>query len=145
MVTRVARSDEAYIIGLCDEVLGRRASRQHRFGFLRGDTGRKLPVDAYYAELDLVVEYRERQHFECIQFWDQKPTASGIPRGQQRAHYDKRRREILPQHGIRIVELAVSDFIHSSRKRLRRVTEQDEQVIREKLASCGQILPSRNR
>jgi len=38
--------DEEYILDLCDEVIGRRSLRQHRFFFLRGDSGRKLPVDA---------------------------------------------------------------------------------------------------
>ena len=46
-----ADSDEYYVIDLCDEVLGRKASRQHRFDFLTGDTGKRLPVDAYYEEL----------------------------------------------------------------------------------------------
>ena len=41
-------SDEHYVIDLCDEVLGLKASRQHRFDFLKGDTGVRLPVDAYY-------------------------------------------------------------------------------------------------
>ena len=29
-----------------------------------------LPVDAYYEELNLVVEYREKQHTEEIKFFD---------------------------------------------------------------------------
>lgn len=46
-------SDEYYVIGLCEEVLGVAALRQHRFPWLLGDasprTGRRaaLPVDAY--------------------------------------------------------------------------------------------------
>ncbi len=129
------RRDEAYIIGLCDKVLCCRAMRQYRFDFLCGDTGRPLPVDAYYPELKLVVEYRERQHFECVRLWDNRRTVSGIPRGQQRARYDKRRREVLPQRGITLIELAFSDFKHDGRKRLHRIPEQDKQIIREKLAS----------
>jgi hypothetical protein len=42
--------DEAYIIDLCDRVLGRKAVRQHPFDFLRGDPGRPLRVDAYYPD-----------------------------------------------------------------------------------------------
>lgn len=48
--------DEAYIIDICDRVLDRTASRQHRFTFLLGDTGTPLPVDAYYEDPALVVE-----------------------------------------------------------------------------------------
>jgi hypothetical protein len=114
--------DEAYIIDMCDRILGRKASRQHRFAFLLGDTGTPLPVDAYYQDLALVVEYRERQHLEPVAFWDKKPTASGVLRGRQRALYDERRREVLPQHGITMVEFSHSDFKCDSRKRLQRLT-----------------------
>jgi hypothetical protein len=33
-------SDEYYVLDLCDEALGERALRQHRFDWLRGDPGR---------------------------------------------------------------------------------------------------------
>ena len=61
------KSDELYVIDLCDSVLNRKARRQQRFDFLRCDPGRsgvcvQLPVDAYYDDLSLVVEYWERQH-----------------------------------------------------------------------------------
>ncbi len=73
-------SDEFYVIDLCDEVLGLKASRQHTFDFLRGDgtPGRRLLVDAYYPELNLVVEYRERQHSESVAFFDKKNAVSGV-------------------------------------------------------------------
>lgn len=45
--------DESYVIGLCDEILGSRALRQHRFPFLVGDSGVPLPVDAFYPALSL--------------------------------------------------------------------------------------------
>ena len=126
--------DETYVIDICDQVLGRKASRQHRFGFLLGDTGTALPVDAYYEDLALVVEYRERQHLEPVAFWDKKPTASWIPRGQQRALYDARRRDVLPENGIAVVELSYSDFRCDSRGRLRRIPKDDERVARDKLS-----------
>jgi hypothetical protein len=48
-------SDEAYVLDLCDAVLGERGLRQHRFDWLRGDPGkngrsRTLPVDGYWPE-----------------------------------------------------------------------------------------------
>lgn len=126
--------DEDYIIDLCDHLLGHTASRQHRFGFLLGDSGCKLPVDAYYQELKLVVEYHERQHTESVPLWDKKPTASGITRGEQRTRYVQRRREVLPAYGIDLVELCYLDFKCDRKKRLLRQTSADESVIREKLA-----------
>ena len=110
-------SDESYIIGLCDEILGLESSRQHTFDFLRGDSdeadvGKKLPVDAYYESLNLAVEYREKQHTEEVKHFD-KPdnlTVSGDHRGIQKRIYDERRKKVLPAHGIELIEISYSDF-----------------------------------
>ncbi len=79
------KNDENYVIDLCDKVLKQRASRQRRFAFLTGDPNgkgfaAKLPVDAYYDKLKLVIEFRERQHTESVTFFDKpdKMTVSGI-------------------------------------------------------------------
>lgn len=126
-----ANSDESYVIDLCDEVLGLKASRQHRFDFLCGDTGTKLPVDAYYPDLKLVIEYYERQHAEPVKLFDNKQTVSGVSRGEQRKIYDERRKEVLPQHGIDLVIISYSDF--GTSKRLTRNETDNISVIREKL------------
>lgn len=110
------QSDESYVIDLCDEVLKQKAIRQHRFYFLRGDAGTRLPVDAYYPKLNLVIEFRERQHTEEVKFFDRKQTVSGIGRGEQRKLYDQRRRDILPKHGIKLIELGYDDFEHTRAK-----------------------------
>ena len=123
-----ADSDEYYVIDLCDEVLGRKASRQHRFDFLTGDTGKRLPVDAYYEDLNLVVEYYERQHSEPIPYWDKKMTASGVTRQEQRKIYDERRKIILPQHGIALVVINYFDF--GTSKRILRNKAYDIKVVR---------------
>nr|BDD44421.1 hypothetical protein 5 [Pseudomonadaceae bacterium] len=135
-MARPTVKDEHYVIDLCDEILGQKALRQHRFDFLRGDgdPGLPLPVDAYYPELSLVIEYREKQHSERVGYWDDKPTTSGIPRGQQRARYDQRRREVLPQHRIDLVEVSYSELGHGGSKRLTRDVQQDRQVLEEKLS-----------
>src|SRR5688572_6639687 len=112
--------DEAYVLDLCDLVLSRKAFRQHRFRFLVGDQGHPLPVDAYYPELALVIEYRERQHSAPHSFFDRRSTVSGVTRGEQRALYDERRRTILPQNGIQLVELNVADFPNAHLRKLKR-------------------------
>ena len=81
----------------------------------------------------LVIEYRERQHTEEVPFFNRWLTISGVSRGAQRALYDQRRREELPRHGIQLVELNVSEFPHTGRKRLLRIREQDIAVIRTRL------------
>jgi hypothetical protein len=126
-------SDESYVIDLCDEVLKQKALRQHRFDFLKGDSGTRLPVDAYYPSLNLVVEFKERQHSEDVKLFDKRQTVSGIGRGEQRKLYDQRRREVLPQNGIQLIELDYSDFEHTRGKKLVRNRQEDLKVIGKKL------------
>ncbi len=122
-----AASDEFYVIDLCDEVLGEAALRQHRFPWLVGDpspkTGRTagLPVDAYWPNRNLVVEFYERQHSEAVPFFDKpdRVTVSGVSRGEQRAMYDERRRQLVPQQGIRLVVITLEDFEHKRGKIVR--------------------------
>jgi len=122
-----ADSDESYVIDLCDEVLGERARRQHRFDWLLGDPGSAgaratLPVDAYYPDHRLVAEYRERQHDEPVAHFD-KPdvlTVSGVHRGEQRYIYDRRRDELIPSHGLRLVVIRCGDLASNKQGRLTR-------------------------
>ena len=129
-------SDEAYVLDLCDELLGERGLRQHRFDWLLGDPGAngrrtRLPVDAYWPGQHLVVEYREIQHDQPVPHFD-KPdrlTVSGVHRGEQRALYDARRNTLIPQHGIRLVVIRPADLDADSRGRLRRSRDTDLQAV----------------
>ncbi len=127
-------SDEAYVLALCDSVLDEIGWRQHRFDWLRGDpgtTGRqvRLPVDGYWPNANVVVEYRELQHLRPVPHFDkpERLTVSGVHRGIQRALYDALREELIPQHGIRLVIITVQDLASDSRGRLRR--ERDEDLL----------------
>ena len=130
-------SDEYYVIGLCNKVLNRTASQQHKFDFLVGDSGKPLPVDAYYEDLKLVVEYHERQHTESVKLFDNKMTVSGVSRGEQRKSYDQRRKTELPKHGIKLVVIDYSDF--GTTKKLKRDTKHDIEVVRTILSKNGFI------
>ena len=125
------KSDEHYVIDLCDEVLGFKAFRQYGFDFLRGCSGRKLPVDAYYRELNVVVEYWESQHTKANPFFDNKMTPCGITRGEQRKIYDKLREVELPKHGIKLVVIQYSQFGKS--KRIQRNHDKDVVVVENEL------------
>ncbi len=137
-------SDEAYVVGLCNEVLGATALTQHRFDWLLGDPGAggrqaRLPVDAYWPGHRLVLEYRERQHDEPTPFFD-KPdrlTVSGVHRGEQRARYDSYRDTQIPAHGLRLVVVRPSDLADNGRGRLRRTPESDLEILRGLLAPNG--------
>lgn len=112
------KDNQRYVVSLCEEVLGSRASEEHCFDWLCGDpspkTGRTrmLAVDAYWHEFRLVVEFHERQHWEPVRFFD-KPgrlTVSGVHRGEQRRIYDQRRTELIPQHGLSLVVIRMDEF-----------------------------------
>jgi hypothetical protein len=122
------------VIDLCDSILGRQAIRQKRFDFLCGDPGKnkhraRLPVDAYYEELGLVVEYWERQHEHPAPFWDKRITCSGCTRGEQRRMYDDRKREVLEANGISLVVIKFEQLDHTSQGGLKRSVEQDVDAV----------------
>jgi hypothetical protein len=125
-------SDEHYVLDLCDEVIQKTGLRQHRFDFLLGDANAKgvcakLPVDIYYPELNLVIEYKEQQHTKANKHFD-KPdifTVSGVHRGEQRRIYDQRRLEVLPQNGIQVIEISYSDFAFDRKDKIVRDAEKD--------------------
>jgi hypothetical protein len=130
-------SDEAWIVELCDEILGEKSVRQHRFAFLVGDpgaTGRRslLPVDAFYPARNLVVEFHEIQHSQSVAHFDKRQTVSGVSRGEQRRRYDELRRTLLPKHGINLVIFDYSEFEQTSAERLRR-TSRDRRIIEQRL------------
>ncbi|MBY8341243.1 hypothetical protein LXH13_19435 [Streptomyces spinosirectus] len=134
-------SDEAYVVGLCNQVLGETALAQHKFDWLLGDPGRggrraKLPVDAYWPGHRLVVEYRELQHDQPTPHFD-KPdtlTVSGVHRGEQRALYDARRDTEIPAHGLRLIVIRPADLDADGRGRLRRNRETDLAALKRILA-----------
>jgi hypothetical protein len=137
-LNKTTDKDEKYVIDLCDKILGLTSIRQHKFDFLRGDKSEnglqaKLPVDSFYPELGLVIEYRERQHTESVNFFDKpdKVTVSGVHRGEQRRIYDERRRKLLPENGVDLIEISYSDLAHDNQKRLTRDLEKDERRIKE--------------
>ena len=141
---RPSTKDEEYVLDICDKILKQTSSRQHKFDFLFGDTNSKgtaakLPVDAYYDILKLVIEYRERQHTESVTFFDKpdRMTVSGVHRGEQRKIYDERRRKLIPKNGLTLVEISYTDFNHDKQKRIIRNEKQDTEVIRKLLQTFG--------
>ena len=127
-----ADSDEYYVLDICDDILKEKGIRQHKFDFLRGDTGRRLAVDAFYPKRSLVIEYREKQHFEDVLFFDKpnKMTSSGVPRNVQRKIYDKRREDILPSKGILVVIIPYFELDAKCNGKLNRNRENDISAIR---------------
>lgn len=92
-----------------------------------------LPVDGYWPDHQLVVEFQEEQHTQPSAFFDRRHTVSGVGRGEQRRLYDERKRVLIPQHGLRLVTIDKSAFTVTSR-RIVRHPARDLEVVRRRLA-----------
>lgn len=130
-------NDEYYIINLFGELLNERASRQHKFDFLLGDlhkdgkTRTELPVDAYYPNSNLVIEFSEKQHSESADTFDKqdKITISGVNRAKQRELYAQRKRDVLSQKNIQLLELAYTAFECDDNDKLMRDKEKVVKIL----------------
>jgi hypothetical protein len=126
-------SDKYYVMNLCDEALKLKAKRQKRFDFLVGDlhkdgkTRTQLPVDAFYHDLNLVIEFKEAPLAEPTEFFNKLnvKTVSGISRSKQREKYDRVKAAELPQNGIKLIEIPYSVFTCDELNRIVRDHEQD--------------------
>lgn len=131
------RQQERYCAKLVSDAFGGVPYKSgYRFSFLRGDPtpkrlkGVTLPVDAYYPDLKLVLEFREGQHYgERFAFRDSRITATGETRKEQRQKYDKRREEVLPANGVKLLIIYDYEIIGNY--------DDDLGIVRQKLKSAG--------
>lgn len=134
-----------YVIALLEELLGETAERERRFPWALGDaspkTGRqtKLPFDAVWPSRRLIVEVDEDQHRGPVDFWD-KPdvlTVSDVSRGEQRAIYDRRKRDAARDRGFTVIEIPWERRPAPTRRRDR---ESDLRRLRHHLKRAGVTL-----
>jgi len=135
---RAARgnSDEYYLINLCDDLLKQHASRQHKFGFILGDmhkdekTRTALPVDAYYKEAKLVLEFLKVEDDTVELGKPGRKTISGVDRAEQRKIYALRKRKGLKSKDIPLIEIDFAAFELDADNKLARNKEADEKVLK---------------
>lgn len=128
-------SDEKYVLDLVSNILDEEYEWQKRFDTLLGDTGKngrkaKLPVDAYFPESNLIVEYREKQHFVAVSIMDSRMTVSGVNRSEQRKIYDLRKEKWAVENNIRLLIISYTDLMHKTNGRLLRYRDKDRSIIR---------------
>jgi hypothetical protein len=129
--------DKNYVLNLCDQVLKQKGSRLHQFDFLVDDIQTKFTVDAYYADLDLVVDYHEFYKPKVVKRFekDEIPAPGGIAREDERNLYDQRRKAALPANGITVVEINYTDFSLNEKNLIERDLEEDLSVVSQLLKS----------
>ncbi|MHC1762552.1 MAG: hypothetical protein AB9917_24125 [Negativicutes bacterium] len=125
-----SNSDEKYVLDLVSEILGESYEAQKRFDTLRGDPGKnerrvKLPLDAFFPGLNLIVEYREKQHFQPVAIMDRRITVSGVHRGEQRKIYDHRKEKWATDNKIQLLVVSYIDLAHNRNGRLIRNVDND--------------------
>lgn len=132
-------SDEYYILNMCDLILEEKASRQHTFPFILGDFHKdkisrtKLPLDAFYKKLNLVIEYREKQETEEGADDTEVKTVSGVSRSEQRKIYNLRRKEGLLRKSINLIEINYYAFEYDSEMLIVRDKEKDTEILKDLL------------
>lgn len=127
----ITRNDENYLIDLCDEILGKKCSRQHKFSFLLGDfhkdgkTKTALPVDAFYNDLNLVLEFLQSDKtYKNLDHADKK-TISGVTREEQRILYHNRKVEGLKSKEINLIIIKYDLFTLDENHKIIRNEERD--------------------
>ena len=128
---RIPRLTEARCIALFRQVLGNTpVCPQRTFDFLRGNPApgqqqvRRLPVDAFFPEHGLVLEYMGPQHFEPSALMDRRPG-----RREQRARNQDIRTEVLATNKIRLIRVRYDENL-------------TEEMVRAKLLEVGITPPA---
>lgn len=126
----ILNSDENYLINLCDELLGKEASRKHTFDTLvgnlhkRGKGRTKLPLDAYYKDLKLVIEFFKQT--STVSELDEKEQA----RLAQIKYYDELKKEAVLAKSMRYMKINFAQFECDENNKLIRNTANDKIVLK---------------
>jgi hypothetical protein len=113
-MARISGKNEKRCLDLVQKVLGGTPYRQRYSGWddLRGDPtpklvrGKKLQVDGYFPQYNLVVEYMGQQHDPQYPHFDKRPG-----RREQRKRYQERRSEYFAKNDIKIVRFYFSELL----------------------------------
>ena len=127
-------TDATYVLNLCDLLLGETSYRNYRFPFLVGDRGKTLPVAAYYSKLNLVIDYHKGSYREAAY-----PGFGASHVMDEQYWYGQRKRNVLLEQGISLVELYAADFPHDARGRLKRFPEPVRLVLQGRLEPFTQF------
>ncbi|WP_298310068.1 hypothetical protein [uncultured Aquimarina sp.] len=128
----IQNSDEYYLVNLCDELLRQKASRKHTFDTLvgnlhkRGKGRTKLPLDAYYEDLKLVLEFFRKN--KATDELDEKEKA----RRAQIKYYKELKKKAVLTKKLRLIEINYALFENDANKLIRNA-ENDRLVLKDVL------------
>jgi hypothetical protein len=90
---------EKYALGLVSEVTGVDFIPQMKWDWLVSKKGTKLPVDAYYKELNLAIEFDGAQHRQPL------VNMGGIEKYITQVENDQIKNSEIPKHGIQLIRI----------------------------------------
>ncbi|MBQ4802771.1 hypothetical protein J8L88_07920 [Aquimarina sp. MMG015] len=129
----IQNSDEYYLVNLCDELLKQKASRKHTFPNLVGNLHKKgkrrtkLPLDAYYEDLKLVLEFFEKN--AITNELDEKEQA----RRAQIKYYNQLKKKAVLAKNLHLIEVNYGLFERNNENKLVRNTDNDMLVLKDVL------------
>ncbi len=99
---KIFRNNEQKVIDLVASILRAKEVQKNKgvFDWLRGDTGMRLRVDAYFPAEKLVLEYHGAQHFKTNKLMDKRKG-----RVEQRRKYTQLRQKLIPVHNLKLLEI----------------------------------------
>lgn len=127
-ILNIENSDEFYLVNLCDELLEQKASRKHTFDTVvgnlhkRGKGRTKLPLDAYYKDLKLVIEFF-RKSDEVLDELEQA-------RITQIKRYNEIKKKAILKKNLRLLAINYASFEHDETNKIIRNTEEDKLILR---------------
>ncbi|WP_299260226.1 hypothetical protein [uncultured Aquimarina sp.] len=126
----IQNSDEYYLVNLCDELLKQKASRKHTFNTLVGNLHKKgkgrtkLPLDAYYEDLKLVLEFFRKN--EITDELDEEEKA----RKAQIKYYNQLKKKAILTKKLRLIEINYASFECDAENKLVKNSESDRSVLK---------------
>lgn len=99
---KIFRKNEQKAVELVTEILSAKDVQKNKaaFDWLRGDKNTRLRVDAYFPSEKLVLEYNGVQHDKPNKLMDRREG-----RAEQRRKYTELRRKLIPEHGLKLLEI----------------------------------------
>jgi hypothetical protein len=126
----IKNSDEFYLVNICDELLEQKASRKHTFDTLVGNLHKKgkgrtkLPLDAYYKDLKLVIEFFEKEKDESTLDETAKARIAQIK------YYDQIKKKSILKKEMRLMPIKYASFECDEDGKLIRNIENDTMILK---------------
>lgn len=94
---------EKYVLGVISELTGVKYQSQMKWEWLVSKKGNKLPVDGFYKDLNLVVEFDGSQHRRPV------VNMGGLEKFKSQIENDLIRDIEIPKHGIKLIRIGSNE------------------------------------